>query len=42
MELQDAVILSLLFFVVAALYTTVGHAGASGYLAMMALVGLAP
>ncbi|MGH8699547.1 MAG: sulfite exporter TauE/SafE family protein [Burkholderiales bacterium] len=26
----------------ATLYTTVGHAGASGYLAMMALVGLAP
>ena len=24
------------------MYTTVGHAGASGYLAMMALVGLAP
>ena len=42
MELQDAVILSAAFFVVAALYTTVGHAGASGYLAMMALVGLAP
>jgi hypothetical protein len=42
MDLQDAVILSILFFVVAALYTTVGHAGASGYLAMMALAGLAP
>ena len=27
---------------VATLYTTVGHAGASGYLATMALVGLAP
>jgi uncharacterized membrane protein YfcA len=42
MELQDALILSALFFVVAAFYTTVGHAGASGYLAMMALIGLAP
>jgi uncharacterized membrane protein YfcA len=42
MEPQDAIILSALFFVVAAFYTTVGHAGASGYLAMMALVGLAP
>lgn len=42
MELQEAVILSVLFFMVAAFYTTVGHAGASGYLAMMALVGLAP
>ena len=42
MESQEAVILSAMFFVVAALYTTVGHAGASGYIAMMALVGLAP
>lgn len=42
MELQQAILLSALFFVVATLYTTVGHAGASGYLAMMALVGLAP
>lgn len=31
-----------LFFIVAVLYSTVGHAGASGYLAVMALVGLAP
>ena len=42
MELQDAIILAVSFFVVATLYSTVGHAGASGYLAMMALVGLAP
>jgi len=42
MELHQVVILSAAFFVVATLYTTVGHAGASGYLAMMALVGLAP
>lgn len=42
MELQQIIILSAAFFVVATLYTTVGHAGASGYLAMMALVGLAP
>lgn len=42
MELQDALILAASFFVVATLYSTVGHAGASGYLAMMALVGLAP
>ena len=42
MELQDALILAASFFVVATLYTTVGHAGASGYIAMMALVGLAP
>jgi len=31
-----------MFFVVAVLYSTVGHAGASGYLAVMGLVGLAP
>ena len=42
MELQEVFILCASFFVVATLYTTVGHAGASGYLAMMALVGLAP
>lgn len=42
MELQTALLLAAAFFIVATLYTTVGHAGASGYLAMMALVGLAP
>jgi uncharacterized membrane protein YfcA len=30
------------FFVVALLYSSVGHAGASGYLAVMALLGTAP
>ena len=35
-------LLAALLFAVAALYTSVGHAGASGYLAMMALAGLAP
>lgn len=30
------------FFCVASLYTSAGHAGASGYLALMALAGLAP
>jgi hypothetical protein len=30
------------FFCVAALYTSAGHAGASGYLALMALAGMAP
>lgn len=34
--------LAALLFAVAALYTSVGHAGASGYIAMMALAGLAP
>lgn len=31
-----------LFFLVAALYSSVGHAGASGYLAVMTLLGFAP
>ena len=30
------------FFVVALLYSSVGHAGASGYLAIMAIAGLMP
>lgn len=42
MEPFEAAILCALFFLVATLYTTVGHAGASGYLAMMALAGVAP
>jgi len=39
---QELAILCAAFFVIAALYTTVGHAGASGYLAVMALFALAP
>jgi uncharacterized protein len=38
----EAVILAALFFAAALLYSSVGHAGASAYLAAMALVGLAP
>lgn len=38
----EAVLLALLFLLAAALYSSVGHAGASAYLAAMALVGLAP
>ncbi len=30
------------FFVIAVLYSSVGHAGASGYIAVMSLLGLAP
>lgn len=41
MEAMD-LLLGALFFLVAVLYTTVGHAGASGYLAVMGLVGVAP
>ena len=32
----------ILLFVVAILYASVGHGGASGYLALMALYGFAP
>jgi uncharacterized membrane protein YfcA len=35
-------ILAALFFAVAVLYSSVGHAGASGYIAAMALLGFAP
>ena len=38
----DTLALAGLFFLVAALYSSVGHAGASGYLASMALLGFAP
>ncbi|MEQ1519452.1 MAG: hypothetical protein ABL931_23500, partial [Usitatibacteraceae bacterium] len=34
--------LAAIFAVVAMLYSSVGHAGASGYLAAMALVGVVP
>jgi uncharacterized membrane protein YfcA len=42
LEFSDAAALTLLIFVAAALYSSVGHAGASGYLAAMALFGVAP
>jgi uncharacterized membrane protein YfcA len=38
----DIAILTTLIFLAAMLYSTVGHAGASGYLAVMALMGIAP
>lgn len=38
----DVLWLAILFLMVATLYSSVGHAGASGYLAAMALIGLAP
>lgn len=41
MSLND-ILLVLLIFVAATLYSAVGHGGASGYLAAMALFGLAP
>jgi len=39
---NDIVVLALAFFGAALLYASVGHAGASGYLAAMALLGVAP
>lgn len=45
MELNDPVALTTLLaliFGAAVLYSSVGHGGASGYLAAMALVGLSP
>ena len=42
MTLNEVLILAVAFFGIAVLYTTVGHAGASGYLAAMALLGIAP
>jgi len=40
--LTDTLLLTLFFFLAALLYSSVGHAGASGYLAAMALLGTAP
>jgi uncharacterized protein len=40
--MTDTLLLGLLIFVAALLYSSVGHAGASGYLAAMALFNLAP
>ena len=37
-----ATLLPLGFLLVALLYSSVGHAGATGYLALMALAGIAP
>lgn len=42
MNVEDIVFLSVLIFLVATLYASVGHGGASGYLAVMALFGLSP
>lgn len=40
MELGFIVLIAVLFFLLATLYSSVGHAGASGYLAAMVLVGV--
>lgn len=38
----ESIVLAFVLFLAAVLYSSVGHAGASGYLAAMALVGVAP
>lgn len=42
MILSDTTLLTVLVFVIAVLYSAVGQAGATGYLAAMGLVGMAP
>lgn len=42
MEVGEFLIVSILFFVVAAVYSSVGHAGASGYAAVLAFFSFAP
>jgi uncharacterized membrane protein YfcA len=42
MTITVILLITALIFIVAVLYSTVGHAGASGYLAAMALFGVAP
>ena len=42
MPLSETLPIALLFFAMASLYASVGHAGASGYLAVMGLFGFAP
>ena len=42
MAVETVVLLAVAFFAAAVLYSSVGHAGASAYLAAMALAGLAP
>ena len=40
--MHDIVLIGIYFFFIALLYSTVGHAGASGYLATMALLSFTP
>lgn len=42
MDTTDTILLAALILLAAVLYTSVGHAGASGYIAAMALFGLSP
>ena len=40
--MEQTIVVAILFAVVATLYASVGHAGASGYLAVMAIAGVQP
>jgi len=42
MTIADIILACSLFFIIAILYSSVGHAGSSGYLALMALLSFAP
>jgi uncharacterized membrane protein YfcA len=42
MPVSETLLIAVLFFATAALYASVGHAGASGYLAVMGLFGFVP
>jgi hypothetical protein len=42
MTIADIILACSLFFIIASLYSSVGHAGSSGYLALMALLSFAP
>jgi uncharacterized membrane protein YfcA len=42
MAISETLVIAILFFVAAALYASVGHAGASAYLAVMGLFSFAP
>jgi len=42
LSLSTILLISLLVFVVAALYSSVGHGGASGYLAVLSLFAFTP
>jgi len=42
MTIVDIILACSLFFIIAILYSSVGHAGSSGYLALMALLSFAP
>jgi len=42
MTIEHISLIAFLFFIIAILYSTVGHAGASGYLAIMGILSFAP